>query len=57
MGYKKISHKSKEGRGVEKCIVCGHRFIREPGDDSKTCPPCVEHLLQPCKPSPITEVA
>ena len=56
MGYKKISHKSKEG-GVQKCIECGRRFIREPGDESKTCPECVERLLQPCRPSPMGEVA
>lgn len=55
MGYKKIAHKSKESR-FKKCTACGRKFIQEPGDED-VCGECVERLLQPCKPSPITEVA
>jgi DNA-directed RNA polymerase subunit RPC12/RpoP len=54
MGYKKIFHKSKESR-IQKCVECGRKFLRESGDESNTCPECVEQLLQPCR--PLTEVA
>jgi len=50
MGYKKISHKSKEEGKIKRCVECRKCYIAELGDDTKTCPQCIENLLQPCPP-------
>jgi len=50
MGYKKISHKSKEEGKIKRCSECRKCYIAELGDETNTCPSCIEHLLQPCPP-------
>jgi DNA-directed RNA polymerase subunit RPC12/RpoP len=56
MSYKKQTF-TKRSERFPKCVECHKKFVAEAGDESNTCPECVEVLLQPCKPSPMMEVA
>jgi len=56
MSYKKQTF-TKRSERFPRCVECHKRFVAEAGDESNTCPECVEILLQPCKPSPMVEVA
>lgn len=51
MSYRKQTFHKSITR-FKKCAECGKKFIAEPGDETDTCPECVEKLLQPCKPTP-----
>jgi len=49
MSYRRQTfHKSNK---IRKCVECGKKFIVDPGDETNTCPECVEFLLQPCRPA------
>ena len=45
MGYKRISHKSKEMKGIVKCTICSRHFIGEKGEDLDTCPRCAKQII------------
>ena len=45
MGYKKISHKSKEEGKIKRCVECLKRYNPEPEDDGDTCPRCAKNIV------------